>query len=152
MQQSTATTWVKVYSVIYWIEAIIIATAGLAMLFGGTFMAGMMSWMMADVDALTGSVIGGALSVLGVVLIAVAVLYAFIGRAVWRHESWGRIAAIVLSALGLFSFPIGTALGIFGIYLFGFEPNTRALFGVGTASKPAIVTSVPSKKAAKKKK
>ena len=47
--------------------------------------------------------------------IALAVLYFFAYRGVQQGKSWARIAAIVLFILGLFNFPLGTLLGVFGL-------------------------------------
>ncbi len=53
--------------------------------------------------------------VIEIVAVAFLVLYFFTFRAVQQGRSWGRIVAIVMFILGLFSFPFGTALGIFGL-------------------------------------
>ncbi|WP_407570112.1 hypothetical protein [Deinococcus altitudinis] len=50
-----------------------------------------------------------------IIAIAFLVLYFFTLRAVQQGKSWGRIVAIIIFILGLFSFPLGTALGIFGL-------------------------------------
>lgn len=49
------------------------------------------------------------------VAVAFLVLYFLTFRAVQQGKSWGRIVAIVIFILGLFSFPLGTAIGIFGL-------------------------------------
>lgn len=50
-----------------------------------------------------------------VISIAFLVLYFFTLRAVQRGRSWGRVVAIIIFILGLFNFPFGTALGVFGL-------------------------------------
>lgn len=40
-----------------------------------------------------------------------------VGIALLRDISWSRIAGIVLSAIHLLSFPFGTALGIYGLWV-----------------------------------
>ena len=47
--------------------------------------------------------------------IGLLVLYFFAFRAVQQGRSWGRVVAIIVFILGLFNFPFGTALGIFGL-------------------------------------
>ena len=50
-----------------------------------------------------------------IIAIAFLVLYFFTFRAVQQGKSWGRIVAIIIFILALFSFPLGTAIGIFGL-------------------------------------
>ena len=50
-----------------------------------------------------------------IIAIAFLVLYFFTFRAVQQGKSWGRIVAIIIFILALFSFPFGTAIGIFGL-------------------------------------
>jgi hypothetical protein len=49
------------------------------------------------------------------------------GWGLLNYKSWARIVAIILSALGLINFPIGTALGIYGLWVL-FNKETEALF------------------------
>ena len=39
------------------------------------------------------------------------------GIGLLRMASWSRIVAIIVSALHLFSFPLGTALGVYGLWV-----------------------------------
>lgn len=43
------------------------------------------------------------------------------------YHSWARILGIVVSALELLSFPFGTALGIYGLWVL-LKPETEVLF------------------------
>jgi zinc-ribbon domain len=54
--------------------------------------------------------IGGMLLILGIGGICV-------GRALRQHRPWARIVAIVLGVLALFKFPLGTALGIYTLWV-----------------------------------
>ncbi len=154
MQQNTATTWVKIYAILDFIGAVFLLIGGLGLIFGGTFIAailGTVSGGLLPEEQFVASIGAGALAVIGVLCLGLSFVYFSIARAVWARREGGRIGQIVLSVLGLFSFPIGTILGVFGIYLFAFEPNTKALFG--SATKPIAAAPVkPTKKAAKKKK
>jgi uncharacterized BrkB/YihY/UPF0761 family membrane protein len=52
--------------------------------------------------------LGGAIFVvLGIIMIAFAVLYFFIGRGLWKGQPWARIVAIILLALGVIFALIG---------------------------------------------
>lgn len=54
---------------------------------------------------------------LGVFYLALAVLYGVIGKAIRNLRPWSRIAAIVLSAIGLIGFPLGTIISGYILYL-----------------------------------
>ncbi len=61
------------------------------------------------------TIISASIWVVELFQIAFAVLYFFTWRAVQQGRNWGRVAAIVLFILALFSVPFGTLLGIFGL-------------------------------------
>ena len=61
------------------------------------------------------SFISASIWVIEIFQIGLGILYFFIYRAVQQGRSWGRVAAIVVFILGLFNFPLGTLLGIFGL-------------------------------------
>lgn len=49
------------------------------------------------------------------------------GIGVMQYRSWGRIVMIVLSALDLINVPLGTALGIYGLWVM-LNKETEQLF------------------------
>ncbi|MFY0562283.1 hypothetical protein ACN28E_00455 [Archangium lansingense] len=49
-------------------------------------------------------------------LLLSALAYGGVGYLLRRHAPQARVPAIVLSALALLSFPVGTALGIYGLW------------------------------------
>jgi len=53
----------------------------------------------------------------------------FIGLGLYRLRPWSRIAGIVLSILSLLAFPVGTALGIYGLWVL-FSADGQKLFAV----------------------
>lgn len=62
----------------------------------------------------------GLLLFFGVILLAA---YAAVGIRLWKGDSTMRVPAIVLSVLALISFPVGTAIGIYGLFaLFARRP------------------------------
>lgn len=84
-------------------------------------------------DAETGA------AVLSLVAVGVAAFFGVVGAltlacgiGVVTFKSWARIFAIVMSALGLFSIPFGTLLGIYGLWVL-FHKETEALFKNGGA-------------------
>ena len=68
-------------------------------------------------DADTGALF--ALSISAIVLLALIGLSVVAGIGLIKGKSWGRILAMVNAILDLFSFPIGTTIGVLTlIYLF----------------------------------
>jgi hypothetical protein len=60
------------------------------------------------------AIIGGSIAVLLLLLSAPAIIA---GIGLLRLRPWGKILAIIVSALHLFSIPFGTALGIYGLWV-----------------------------------
>jgi hypothetical protein len=48
-----------------------------------------------------------------------------------KGKSWSRVLMIVISALHLLSFPVGTALGVYGLWVLLDERSRRLLEGGG---------------------
>ncbi len=131
MGQGAAETFVKIYAILFWIGAIGTVIVGGALLIGSSTIAALMP--LSDAPAWLSGMLGTLLIVGAILLIAMGIVYFLVGRGLWNRKSWARIAAIILCALSIFSFPIGTIIGGFGIYLFGFEENVKRLFGASTA-------------------
>ena len=66
-----------------------------------------------------------ALSVPGIVL----------GIGLLKLQPWARVLGIVLSALTLLHFPVGTALGVYDLWVL-FSPDTERLFTAPAAPPP----------------
>jgi len=120
MDKNTAQTVVKVLAVLYWIGAGLSALGALMSLFGSGL--GMMG------GGVFGGLFGALMSIIGIVMLALAVLYAFVGYGLWMHKNWARIVALVLAVIGLLGFPIGTIVGAVIIYLLGFDKEVKDLF------------------------
>ena len=56
-----------------------------------------------------------------------------------KGKSWSRVLMIVISALHLLSFPIGTALGIYGLWVLLNEQSRQFLDGGGPRYTPQPV-------------
>ena len=50
---------------------------------------------------------------LAVVVIAMSILQLKVGEAIKEHKDWGRTAGIILGAIQLFGFPVGTIIGAY---------------------------------------
>jgi hypothetical protein len=70
----------------------------------------------------------GVFIVLVICLVSLPALIAGIGLV--RFKPWSRVLGIVISLLHLFSFPIGTALGVYGLWVL-FQPEARQVLETG---------------------
>lgn len=89
-----------------------------------------------DPDAAIGGTVLGLLGVVGgAVLFASASLSLLCGWGLLTCKSWARILGIILCALSLIKVPIGTAFGIYGLWVL-FHKDTERLF-----ASPGVPTS-----------
>lgn len=72
--------------------------------------------------------------VVGVILLAISAFTIFTGFKVRKEQPIGRTLAIVISAISLLSFPLGTALGIYGLWFFLGEQGKNFYSGLSPAS------------------
>jgi hypothetical protein len=111
MNQQSMDTHIKVLG---WLT---IANGALTLLIGGfIFM------ILAGIGAASGEPDAfGILAVIGlttgIFMFALSVPSLLAGAGLLWGKSWGRILTIIVSFFNLFSFPIGTALGIYGLYV-----------------------------------
>jgi predicted ferric reductase len=99
--------------------------------FGG--MAGLVS-ADHDTDAATGAIALGAIGAVAFIVITLVSVPTLIGGiGLLKYREWARILTIVMSALHLLSIPLGTALGVYGIWVLT-KDETRALFKTKTLS------------------
>jgi hypothetical protein len=82
----------------------------------------------------TGMIIGLALGYL-----AIAALSIIVGLGIRRFRPWARMTSIVLSAIGLLGFPIGTLINCYILYLM-LAAKGRRIFA---ADYPDIVAATP---------
>jgi hypothetical protein len=81
-------------------------------------------------------IIGIAGTALVAFLVVMALPGLLAGIGLLKYRNWGRILTIVLSVLHLLNFPIGTALGIYGLWVL-FNKETEALFSSPVVIGPA---------------
>lgn len=103
-----------------------LAGIGLLLVFGG--IAGIVGVSSHDPDALVAipilGIIGTFICILLLVLSLPAIL---VGWGLLKYRPWARVLGIVLSALNLLSVPIGTVLGIYGLWVL-LNAETERLF------------------------
>jgi len=91
---------VKIVSIIYYIQVALFIIMGLFMLFGAK--------RMTDVVIAASPMLGEFVNVfliriVGIFLIALAVVIFIIARAIWKLKQWGRIVAIIFAIFGIIS-------------------------------------------------
>src|SRR5690606_25152308 len=67
-----------------------------------------------DVEAVR--ILGAVSGLIWVILLVLAVPYGLAGYGLLKRFARGRVLAMVLGALALLSFPIGTALGVYALW------------------------------------
>jgi len=106
---------------------------GLFVMFGG--LAALVAANEGGSDAFAGmAVLGGIGTFLLVLLLVLSLPGLVAGIALLNLKPWGKILGIVVSALDLLSFPFGTALGIYGLWVL-VNPETDRLFNI---AQPAV--------------
>jgi hypothetical protein len=110
---------------------------GLLVMFGG--LAALVTVKEHSPDGVVGAaVLGGIGLLILVIMLVVAVPGMVAGIALLRMKPWSRVLTIVVSALELMSFPFGTALGLYGLWVM-LQPETERLLGAGPGARAARV-------------
>jgi Ca2+/Na+ antiporter len=91
---------VRSIGILYYISGGLLCVAALALMAGGSAFKSQ-----------------GVPAFLGVVYIALAALFVVVGRGIRNLRSWARTTGIVLAAIGLLGFPLGTVLNGYILYL-----------------------------------
>jgi hypothetical protein len=65
--------------------------------------------------------------ILAIIFIVISFPGILAGFGLYKRKEWARILTIILSVIELFSFPFGTAIGIFSIWAM-IQPETVAAF------------------------
>jgi len=75
-----------------------------------------------------GTILSIVADVLAIVFIVISVPGILAGMGLYRRKEWARILTLILSVIEIFSFPFGTAIGIYSIWAL-IQPETIAAFG-----------------------
>ena len=120
-------THVKVIAVLF----IVIGACILAAAFFSPIVLGVIATVVGtshEEGAAAGAAILGLMGLaLSAVLLVIGVPYVLCGWGLFKLRGWARILAIVLAALALTSFPLGTAFGVYALVIL-FRKDTEALF------------------------
>ena len=120
---------VKILGVLHVVYGILGVLAGIVVLliFGG--LAGLVSVADRSGDALIAvPILGGIGAFVFILLLALSLPGIIAGFGLLKLRPWARMLTIVLSALELMSVPVGTALGIYGLWVL-LSPGGEKLFG-----------------------
>jgi hypothetical protein len=122
----------KLLSIFFFIQGGLILLAGIFIVLAYGIMGGAMAATSSRGDEqLVGGIFVVISVVMGLVMFIFAGLYLFAGLKIRKEQKIGRTLGIIGSILALFSFPLGTALGVYGLwFLFG---EGRALYESGQA-------------------
>ena len=92
------------------VRGIVAATVLGAMAHGGLF-------LFEDAPAFVPHLFGALVPVIAVMSVATAILSALTGYGLLARKPWGRTLAIVMGILSLIKLPVGTALGIYTLWV-----------------------------------
>lgn len=123
---------IKAISIIDYIFGALFFLGALFMLLGGTILASIGGTaFLKNVlpSGIAGGLIGGVLIMLAIFLAALGILYIYLGKGIAAQKKWAKIVQIIVAILvHLFSFPIGTAVAIFELYVLLIKKETKNLF------------------------
>jgi hypothetical protein len=121
-------THVKVLAVLYIVLSGIGLLFGLLMLFAAGTIAGLVGMSASPEDAaIAVPILGLAGTALAVVVLLFSAPGLITGWGLLKLRSWARILGIVLAVISLINFPIGTAVGIYGLWVL-LTKETERLF------------------------
>jgi hypothetical protein len=130
---------VKIVSIIYIVFGALAVFAGLVFVglsvAGGAVLSAILSMTGSDVPSFLGAILAGFGLFFGLVAISLGVFQIVVAVNLQNYSTWARIAQIVISCLGLFSFPVGTAAGAYALWTL-LNKDTVLLFEQ-KAAKPA---------------
>ncbi len=91
-----------------------------------------------DPDAASVAAMMGAIGGIVAIVLAIFSVPTLIGGiGLLKFKEWARILIIVMSAINLIHIPLGTALGIYGIWALT-KDETRVLFRTQSVGAPAV--------------
>ncbi|HXR76256.1 MAG TPA: hypothetical protein VN737_09815 [Bryobacteraceae bacterium] len=126
---------IKILGVLNIVWASITIVIGLVVLFVFGGLAGFLSVAGAANSDNGGILVAPFMAILGVFIVAIVCIVslpALIGGiGLIKYKNWARVLMIIISVLHLFSVPIGTALGVYGLWVL-FHDDTKRIFDSNT--------------------
>ena len=129
---------VKVLAWLHIVFGVLGALAAIIILGIAVFGGSMVRMLAQDPEALlVAPIVWIAGTVLSAIIMLCAVPGLVAGISLLELRPWARVVAIVISALHLFNIPVGTALGIYGLWVL-LNPETEEMFRSAASTPPAI--------------
>lgn len=76
-------------------------------------------------------IISGGLGLILIIILAIATVPGFLaGYGLLKNKEWGRVLGIVMAVIYLLAFPLGTAFGIYALWVLLNEETEYSLKGV----------------------
>ena len=122
-------THVKVIGVLFIIGGVVLVGLAFFTNLLLRFLAGVVSASAEEGAELGAAVLGMTGTALSVFFFVLAVPYVVTGWGLLKFRRWARILGIVLAAIALTKFPLGTVFGIYALVIL-FRKDTEALFAV----------------------
>jgi len=126
IKAANAGSILKVISVIDYIYAGLFVFGAIILFIGGTAFSSLGFFHKMFFNF--GGLFGGALIFISLIFLALAILYFYIGKSIMQLKSWAKNTQIIMAVLQLFSFPIGTIIGIFILWALLINKETKDLF------------------------
>ncbi len=127
----------KLIGIFFLVNAGLSAIGGIiaALIYGGMGMM-MVGAGRREEDQMIGGIFLVAAVVVGILIVLFAGFYGFAGWKIYKEQSIGRTLGIIASAFSLLSPPLGTALGVYGLWFLLGEQGKSFYNGSGMPSVP----------------
>jgi type IV secretory pathway VirB2 component (pilin) len=120
-QPSRVAKHLNVLAILWIVFSVLRLIPGLAMLvFSHTRFPFLLAPFPAHLHGILGPILGG----IGFVVSAVAIAGVIAGWGLLTHQSWARVLTIIVGIISLIHFPLGTALGIYTLWVL-FPPESE---------------------------
>lgn len=118
---------IKILSILFYIFGALGLIMALVFLIGGAGLATMIATQGNTEDEAAGAfAAGGCMTGIAVLIGLLSLPTILTGWGLSKQKSWARILTIIIAILNLPSFPIGTALGVYALWVM-FNDETKAL-------------------------
>ncbi|MEP7149862.1 MAG: hypothetical protein ABI857_13360, partial [Acidobacteriota bacterium] len=125
----------KLLSIFYFVQAGLQLLAGIIFFLVYVILGGaMMSASSRGEEQMMGGIFLGMGVLIGIICLAFGAFTLLTAFKVLKEKPVGRTLGIIISILVLISFPIGTALGIYGLWFFLGDVGKNFYAGLGTGS------------------
>ncbi len=104
-----------------------IAMGVIGTIMGLGFMAMMLIGPVVEGDPKAFLIVGGIGAVFATLIMVTTVPGLFVGYGLLKRFHWARIVAIIFAVFSLINFPVGTALGVYALWVL-LKPETVLLF------------------------